>query len=110
MASLPAKRMSPVFSQSMAVKWLKAALQNLEDIADYIALDNPARAVTFIHEIREKTSLLPDFASVGRPGRVAGTRELVVHKNYLVIYRMKNGSIEILRVRHVAQKHPDAIQ
>jgi toxin ParE1/3/4 len=94
----------------MAVKWLKTALQNLGAIADYIALDNPERAVTFIQEIREKTNVLPDFPSVGRSGRVAGTRELVVHKNYIVIYRMKGESIEILRVRHVAQKHPETIQ
>lgn len=88
----------------MAVKWLKTALRNLEGIANYIALDNPERASIFVQEIREKTIVLHNFPSVGRPGRVAGTRELVVHKNYIVIYRMKSGSIEILRVRHVAQK------
>ena len=94
----------------MAVKWLKIALHNLGSIADYIALDNPKRAITFIQELREKTNLLPEFPSVGRAGRVAGTRELVVHKNYIVTYRMKGESIEILRVRHVAQKHPETIQ
>jgi toxin ParE1/3/4 len=110
MVNLPAKKRSLGFSQNMAVKWLKPALRNLEGIANYIALDNPERAVTFVQEIREKTNFLPDFPSVGRPGRVPGTRELVVHKNYVVIYRMKSGAIEILRVRHVAQRHPETIQ
>jgi toxin ParE1/3/4 len=93
----------------MSVKWLKVALRNLGDIADYIAQDSPERATTFVQEIRLKTNLLADFPSVGRAGRVVGTRELVVHKNYIVVYRMKAGHIEILRVRHVAQKHPTNI-
>jgi toxin ParE1/3/4 len=93
----------------MAVKWLVGALKNLAVIAAHIAQDKPERASTFIREIREKTNRLPDFPSVGRAGRVAGTRELVVHKNYIVIYRMKSGVIEILRVHHVAQKQPDKI-
>jgi toxin ParE1/3/4 len=93
----------------MSVKWLKVALRNLGDIADYIAEDSPGRATTFVQEIRLKTNLLVDFPSVGRAGRVVGTRELVVHKNYIVVYRMKAGHIEILRVRHVAQKHPTNI-
>jgi toxin ParE1/3/4 len=93
----------------MSVRWLKVALLNLGEIADYIAEDSPVRSVTFVREIRQKTNLLMDFPSVGRAGRVVGTRELVVHKDYIVVYRMKAGHIEILRVRHVAQKHASNI-
>ena len=94
----------------MAVKWLKVALDNMATIANYIAQDNADRATTFVQEIREKTNVLADFPSVGRVGRVAGTRELIVHKNYLVIYRMRGPNIEIIRVRHTAQKHPTKIE
>jgi len=93
----------------MAVKWLKVALENMATIADYIAQDKPDRATSFVQEIREKTLVLADFPSVGRAGRVAGTRELVAHKNILVIYRVKGKNIEIIRVRHVAQKHATKI-
>ena len=94
----------------MAVKWLRVALENMATIANYIAQDSPARATTFVQELREKTNVLADFPGVGRAGRVAGTRELVAHKNYLVIYRVKGTNVEIIRVRHVAQKHPTKIQ
>ena len=94
----------------MAVKWLRVALENMATIANYIAQDSPARATTFVQELREKTNVLADFPSVGRAGRVAGTRELVAHRNYLVIYRVKRANVEIIRVRHVAQKHPTKIQ
>jgi toxin ParE1/3/4 len=93
----------------MSVRWLQVALRNLGDIADYIAEDSPERSVTFVREIRQRTNLLLDFPSVGRAGRVIGTRELVVHKNYIVVYRMKSGHVEILRVWHVAQKHANNI-
>ena len=94
----------------MAVKWLKVALENMATIADYIARDKPDRATSFVQEIREKTLVLADFPSVGRAGRVAGTRELIAHKNFLVIYRVKGKNIEIIRVRHVAQKHATKIE
>ena len=94
----------------MAVKWLKVALENMGTIADYIAQDNPDRAVTFVQEIRQKTNVLADFPSVGRVGRVSGARELVAHKNYIVVYRMKGKTVEIIRVRHTSQKHPRKIE
>ena len=93
----------------MAVKWLKVALENMGTIADYIAQDNPDRAVTFVQEIRQKANVLADFPSVGRVGRVSGTRELVAHKNYIVVYRMKGKTVQIIRVRHTSQKHPRKI-
>ena len=94
----------------MAVKWLRVALENMATIANYITQDSPARATTFVQELREKTNVLADFPAVGRAGRVAGTRELVAHKNYLAIYRVKGTNVEIIRVRHMAQKHPTKIQ
>lgn len=90
----------------MAVKWLQSALDSLASIADYIARDNPERAVIFVQEVRHKTDLLADFPSVGRPGRVSGTRELVVHAMYILIYRVRRKDVEILRVHHVAQRDP----
>ena len=90
----------------MEIRWTRKALENLDAIAAYIALDNPTRARSFVGEIKEKTALLAQFPAIGRPGRVPGTRELVVHENYVVPYRVKDGTVQILRIHHVARLWP----
>jgi len=88
------------------VRWTRTALNNLDTIAAYIALDNPGRAASFIGEIKDKTQMLARFPAIGRPGRVPGTRELVVHKNDVLPYRVKDNSVQIIRVHHVARLWP----
>lgn len=90
----------------MAVKWTKTALANLGAIVAYIEKDNPERAKSFVMEIEAKTNSLAEFPSMGRPGRVIGTRELVIHPNYIIPYRMRGGVVEILRVQHIARRWP----
>jgi toxin ParE1/3/4 len=88
------------------LRWTRKALENLDQIAAYIAQDNPSRASTFVGEIKEKTELLQSFPALGRPGRVPRTRELVVHENYVVPYRVKGDIVQIIRVQHVARLWP----
>lgn len=90
----------------MDIRWTRTALANLDAIADYIARDNPGRAKSFVGEMKAKTERLAEFPAMGRPGRVPGTRELVVHENYVVPYRVKHGLVQILRVQHVARLWP----
>jgi toxin ParE1/3/4 len=87
----------------MAIKWTKGALRSADEIAAYIAQDNPNRATSFIAELKESTTRLQNFPGMGRAGRVPGTRELVLHKNYIAIYRVKDGHVEVLRIHHVAR-------
>lgn len=91
----------------MRVKWLRIALANLDAEAEYIAQDNPdaaARTVTAIHRAVDNLRRLP---SIGRPGRVLGTRELVVPGTpYIVPYRVRNNAVEILRVFHGSRRWP----
>ncbi len=91
---------------SVEIRWTRKALENLYQIAAYIAQDNPTRARSFIGEIKEKTELLAKFPGLGRPGRVPATRELVVHANYVVPYRVKDNTVQIIRVQHVARLWP----
>lgn len=91
------------FLRSMALKWTRSALRNLEDIAEYIAKDSPLTATRFAAELKEKTCKLVAHPGMGRAGRVPGTRELVIHKNYLAIYRVTENCVEILRIHHVAK-------
>ena len=90
----------------MIVKWSKTALANIAIITEYIERDNSARAKTFAQEIRQKTNMLAEFQGIGRPGRVLGTRELIVHENYIVPYRVRGDQVQILRVLHVKRKYP----
>jgi toxin ParE1/3/4 len=56
------------------VKWLKQALRNLQEEADYIAQDDPQAAIRIVLRIEEAVALLADHPSLGRTGRVPGTR------------------------------------
>lgn len=88
----------------MALRWTRTALRTLDEIAAFIATDNPERASSFVRELRTKVETLAQFPALGRPGRVPGTRELVLHANYLAIYRVGSEHLDILRIHHVARR------
>jgi toxin ParE1/3/4 len=87
----------------MALKWTRTALRSVDEIAGFIAKDNPARATSFVLELKEAVTRLQLHPGMGRAGRVPGTRELVLHKNYIAIYRVRGDDVEILRLHHVAR-------
>jgi toxin ParE1/3/4 len=91
------------------IRWLRTALKNLADEAEYIALDNPTAAAGVVSAIIEAVDSLAQFPAIGRPGRVAGTRESVISGTaYIVPYRVRAGSVEILRLFHGARKWPES--
>jgi len=91
----------------MNVRWLRVALQNLDAEAEYIANDNPRASAKTVAAVREAVKLLADYPALGRPGRVPGTRELVVPGTpYIVPYKVHGNHIHILRVLHAARKWP----
>lgn len=87
----------------MAIKWTQSALRTVNEIAGHIAKDNPARATSFVLELQGAVTKLGTHPGMGKAGRVPGTRELVLHKNYIAIYRMRGDHVEILRLHHVAR-------
>ncbi len=91
----------------MQIVWLKNALNNLDEIAEYISQENPIAAQQVVDMIIEQTNLLATQPALGRSGRVLGTRELVIsNSQYLVPYRIKNNVVEILRVFHTSRRPP----
>jgi toxin ParE1/3/4 len=100
--NLPRRKKWQPFSQNMELKWTRGALANLDSLAAYIAQDNPERAQTFVRELKQKVENLGQF-QIGYAGRIFGTKEYVLHKNYIAIYRVKNGQVQILRIQHSAQ-------
>jgi addiction module RelE/StbE family toxin len=80
----------------------------LEDIYERIAAENPAAAARVIERIRIAVERLREFPAIGRLGRVEGTRELVITGTpYIVPYRLKDDTVEIVTVLHSAQRWPD---
>ncbi len=94
----------------MMIKWLDDAIHDLQSLRQYIAQDKPSAASRLAKRILKAVNLLSEQPSLGRPGRVLGTRELIVADTpYIVPYRVKDHSIEILRVFHVAMEWPEEI-
>lgn len=92
----------------MQIRWLRSAIRDLSALADYLAQDDLEFAQHIYTEIRRQCERLCDFPEKGRPGRVFGTRELVLVKyQYVIPYRVKNDFVEILRVFHTSQKPPE---
>jgi len=79
----------------LPVLWRNRALEDVDGMAAFIARDNPTAAdrLAFNHALY-------------RAGRRPGTRELVVHPNYILIYRVGIDSVEILRLLHARQRYP----
>ena len=91
---------------ALALEWREAARADVLAIVDYISDDNPDAAQRLKDEIEDKVSKLPEHPQLYRPGRVTGTREMVVRPNYMVIYAENTDAIAILRVLHAAQQWP----
>lgn len=93
----------------MGLKWTRAASQDLESVERYIRRDNPDAAVETVLEIIRRVETLAQHPGMGRPGRVEGTRELVLGGlPYVVPYIHEGDTIVILRVLHGAMKWPES--
>jgi toxin ParE1/3/4 len=101
----------PKTFEGMNVLWSPEAIEDLAALRAYISENNPAAAQRMAQRIVQLVQeVLTDNPEIGRPGRVPGTRELVVARTpYIVPYRVRNGRLEILRVYHGARRWPDAL-
>jgi toxin ParE1/3/4 len=91
----------------MRVRWLRTALRNLDEEATYIADDDAVAARLVVARVLEAVGQLTDQPGLGRPGRVPGTRELVVlNTRYIVPYRVRGEEVQILRVLHTSRRPP----
>ncbi|MCP4320222.1 MAG: type II toxin-antitoxin system RelE/ParE family toxin [Hyphomicrobiales bacterium] len=94
----------------MILNWTIGAQYDLRNIEAYIADDNPTAAKQVVLAIIDYTEKQLTMPHIGRPGRVAGTRELVMPKlPYTIAYRITDDRIDILRVMHQSRLWPDMI-
>ncbi|MDA8094159.1 MAG: type II toxin-antitoxin system RelE/ParE family toxin [Betaproteobacteria bacterium] len=90
----------------MKLEWKRQAIADREGIFDFIAQDNSVAALEFDESIEQKAALLTSQPKSGRPGRMRGTREWVIHPRYVIVYRLAATQLEILRVLHTARQLP----
>jgi addiction module RelE/StbE family toxin len=92
----------------VSIRWTRLARADVSAIFDYIASENPAAAERLIEEIDRHVQRLAVHPGLGRPGRCAGTRELVISgTSYIAAYRVRGGEAQVLRVLHGARQWPD---
>ena len=94
----------------MNVIWSPEAIQDLISLRAHVAQQSPAGArrivLGILHNVEQ---LLPNYPHIGRPGRVPGTRELIISQTpYIVPYRVRGEAIQILRVYHSARRWPES--
>jgi len=90
----------------MKLVWRARALADLKSIVEYIADRNPPAAERLQSAIETCARRLRERPHLYRPGRVPGTREAVVHPNYILICRVSAEAVEIVRVVHSRQQYP----
>lgn len=86
--------------------WKQTAIDDRDEIVEHIALDNFDAAIKLGALLMDKSMALDQHPMMGRVGRIKGTRELVAHPNYILIYRVAGEVAEVLRVKHAAQQYP----
>jgi plasmid stabilization system protein ParE len=91
----------------MQVKWSRKALPNLDNAVEFIAADDPVAAAKVAQRIWDAARQLAAQPGLGRPGRVPGTRELIVSGlPYILPYVEEKGEVIVLRVVHASMKWP----
>jgi toxin ParE1/3/4 len=91
----------------VTVVWSPRAVEHLAHLRAYIACDNPKAANRIASSLLEAVERLAQLPNLGRPGRVAGTRELVVPGTpYVIPYRLRADRLEVIAVFHARQKWP----
>jgi toxin ParE1/3/4 len=95
----------------MTPVWSPEAIEDLAALRAYIEQDDPRAAWRVsLHILHNIEALLSENPHMGRPGRVPGTRELVIPRTpFIVPYRLVGGTIQILRVYHGARRWPDRL-
>ena len=89
------------------LRWTNAAASDLERIADYLFDQAPEHAARIVRAIYDAPAKLREFPGLGRPGRVSGTRELVLSGlPYIVVYIDAGEAVYLVRILHGAQKWP----
>ncbi|MEN9187057.1 type II toxin-antitoxin system RelE/ParE family toxin [Xanthomonas perforans] len=94
----------------MKVRWMAAARQDRADIIDYIAVENPRAALKMDDLFSEAAKRLGEFPKLGRTGKIPGTRELIPHESYRLVYEVDEAAdtVWVMTLIHTARQWPPA--
>ncbi|HAT1683766.1 TPA: type II toxin-antitoxin system RelE/ParE family toxin [Klebsiella oxytoca] len=92
----------------MRLEWKPMALTDRENIMDYISQDNPQAATDLDDEFETAAERACGNPDMYKPGRINGTREVVVRPHYILVYQTEAGILTVLRILHAAQQWPPA--
>lgn len=90
----------------MHLFWTRPARVDRREIYEFIAADSLRAARKMDLIFAGKAEFLTRFPELGRPGRVSGTRELLAHRHYFLIYRIREDAVQILRLLHTSKQWP----
>lgn len=93
-------------SQGLSVEWSRHARADLLEILDYISDEDPAAAWRLRDELYQRLSRLGLNPRLYRSGREPGTREMVFHPSYMLVYAVHIDAIKVLRILHTARQWP----
>lgn len=90
----------------LPIVWRKRARKNLAAIIEFIANENPAAAIKIKGIIQDAVLPVAEHPYLYKSGRIGGTRELVAHPNFILVYRVTNTAVEVVSVLHSRQEYP----
>ena len=90
----------------MRVVWTPEAQQDRANVWDYIAADNPRAAARMDALFSDATASLAEHPNLGRPGKIPGTRELIPHESYRLVYEIERETVWVLVLIHTARQWP----
>lgn len=90
----------------MNVVWTPEAEQDRDDIWQYIAADNVQAAVRMDGLFGNAATRLAQHPHMGRPGMISGTRELIPHENYRLVYEISGETVWVLTLLHTSRQWP----
>ena len=90
----------------MKVFWATAAQKDRADIIDYISLDSPLAAIRMDELFADAAARLADHPRLGKAGLIPGTRELIPHESYRLVYEVQGEKVWILALVHTARMWP----
>ena len=90
----------------MKVRWTPEAQDDRAQIFDYIVADSPRSAVKMDELFSKAAARLADHPEIGRTGRILGTREVIPHKSYCLVYEIEQETVWVLALVHTARQWP----
>lgn len=91
----------------MNLVWSRRAIRHLAELREFIEKDSEANAARIAQRILNAVELLATQPEMGRPGRVLGTRELVIPETpFIIPYRVRQKRLELIAVFHGSRRWP----